>query len=38
MLFSKNQLNCDSVTFSELRVVFHLHVELIIIIIINMHL
>ena len=28
MLSSKNQLNCDSVAFSELRVAFHLHVEL----------
>ena len=28
MLFSKNQSNCDSVAFFELRVAFHLHVEL----------
>ena len=28
ILSSKNQLNCDSVAFSELRVAFHLHVEL----------
>ena len=28
MLSSKNQLNCDSVAFSELMVAFHLHVEL----------
>ena len=28
MLSSKNQLNCDSVAFPELRVAFHLHVEL----------
>ena len=28
MLSSKKQLNCDSAAFSELRVAFHLHVEL----------